>query len=74
MNAFEYKNNLLHVEDVALQELADVYGTPCYVYSKAAIETNYRAYETALSQWSARICYAVKANSNLAVLNLRRRC
>ena len=70
MSVFEYKNNLLHAEDVNLQELADAYGTPCYVYSKAAIETNYRAYETALSQWSSRVCYAVKANSNLAVLNL----
>jgi diaminopimelate decarboxylase len=70
MNVFEYKNNLLHAEGVALQELADVYGTPCYVYSKAAIEYNYLAYEKALSQWPARICYAVKANSNLAVLNL----
>jgi len=67
---FKYKNNLLHAEDVNLQELVDAYGTPCYVYSKAAIETNYRAYETALSQWSSRICYAVKANSNIAVLNL----
>jgi diaminopimelate decarboxylase len=70
MNAFEYKNNLLHAEDVNLQELADAYGTPCYVYSKAVIETNYRAYEAALSQWPSRICYAVKANSNLAVLSL----
>lgn len=70
MNAFEYKNNLLHAEDVNLQELADAYGTPCYVYSKAVIETNYRAYEAALSQWPLRICYAVKANSNLAVLSL----
>lgn len=70
MNAFEYKNKLLYVEDVSLQELAEVYGTPCYVYSKAMIESNYRAYERALSQWPARICYAVKANSNLAVLNL----
>ena len=68
--AFEYKNNLLYAEDVNLQELADVYGTPCYVYSKAVIENNYRAFESALSQWSSRICYAVKANSNLAVLNL----
>ena len=67
---FKYKNNLLHAEGVNLQELVDAYGTPCYVYSKAAIETNYRAYETALSQWSSRICYAVKANSNIAVLNL----
>lgn len=70
MKAFAYKNGLLHAEDVSLQELADAYGTPCYVYSKAAIETNYRAYENALSQWPSRICYAVKANSNLAVLNL----
>jgi len=70
MNAFAYKNNLLHAEDVNLQELAEAYGTPCYVYSKATIETNYRAYETALSQWPSRICYAVKANSNLAVLHL----
>ena len=70
MNAFEYRNGLLHAEDVNLQELADTYGTPCYVYSKAAIESNYRAYETALSQWPSRICFAVKANSNLAVLNL----
>jgi diaminopimelate decarboxylase len=70
MSVFEYKNDLLHAEDVNLQELAEAYGTPCYVYSKAAIETNYRAYETALSQWPSRICYAVKANSNLAVLNV----
>lgn len=70
MSTFEYKNNLLYAEDVNLQELADAYGTPCYVYSKAAIEANYRAYENALSQWPSRICYAVKANSNLAVLNL----
>jgi len=70
MNAFEYKNNLLHAEDVNLQELAEAYGTPCYVYSKAAIEANYRAYEDALSPWPSRICFAVKANSNLAVLNL----
>ena len=70
MNTFEYKNNLLHAEGVNLQELAEAYGTPCYVYSKAAIEGNYRAYENALSPWSSRICYAVKANSNLAVLNV----
>lgn len=70
MNVFEYKNNLLFAEDVNLQELANAYGTPCYVYSKAEIEHNYRAYESALSQWPSRICYAVKANSNLAVLNM----
>ena len=70
MSAFEYKSDLLHVEDVNLQELAEAYGTPCYVYSKATIEENYCAYESALSAWPSRICYAVKANSNLAILNL----
>ncbi len=70
MSVFEYRDKLLHAEDVNLQELAEAYGTPCYVYSKAAIEANYRAYEIALSSWSSRICYAVKANSNLAVLSL----
>ncbi|MEM7401118.1 MAG: diaminopimelate decarboxylase [Pseudomonadota bacterium] len=70
MSAFEYKNGVLHAEEVDLQALADTYGTPCYVYSKASIEENYRAFEAALSGCSSRICYAVKANSNLAVLNL----
>ena len=74
MRAFEYKNNVLHAEGVNLQELADSYGTPCFVYSKAMIEHNYQAYETALNNLpnniSSRICYAVKANSNLAILNL----
>lgn len=70
MSAFEYRNNLLHAEAVNLQDLADAYGTPCYVYSKASIENNYRAFEKALSKWPSRICYAVKANSNLAILNL----
>ena len=70
MSAFEYRNNYLHAENVSLKELAEAYGTPCYVYSKAKIENNYRAFENALSKWSLRICYAVKANSNLAILNL----
>ncbi len=70
MSAFEYRNKKLHAENVNLQELAETYGTPCYVYSKATIEKNYRAFEDALRKWSSRICYAVKANSNLAILNL----
>ncbi len=70
MSAFEYKNGVLHAEDTDLQALADTYGTPCYVYSKASIEENYRAFEAALSNFPSRICYAVKANSNLAILNL----
>ena len=70
MNTFEYKNDVLHAEEVSLQELADSYGTPCYVYSSAMVEENYRAFDTALNKWPTRICYAVKANSNLAILNL----
>lgn len=70
MNSFQYRNNLLYAEDVDLLELANAYGTPCYVYSKAAIQNNYQAFAKALQNWRTRICYAVKANSNLAILNL----
>ena len=70
MSTLQYKKCVLHAEEVNLQELADTYGTPCYVYSSAAIEANYHAFKAALSKWQARICYAVKANSNLAILNL----
>lgn len=71
MNPFQYRdNNLLFVEDVNLLELANTYGTPCYVYSKAAIQNNFQTFSSALQGWPTRICYAVKANSNLAILNL----
>ncbi len=70
MNPFQYRDSLLFAEDVNLQELANAYGTPCYVYSKGAIEHNYRAFASALQEWPTCICYAVKANSNLAVLSL----
>jgi diaminopimelate decarboxylase len=60
----------LHAEDVALHEIAAEFGTPCYVYSRAAIEAAYRAYDQALARRDHLICYAVKANSSLAVLNL----
>lgn len=67
---FEYQGDELFAENVALSEIADQYGTPCFVYSRAAIEHNYHAYEQSLGDCSHLICYAVKANSNLAVLNL----
>ena len=70
MAPFQYRDNLLYAEGVNLSELADAYGTPCYVYSKAAIRSNYQAFSQALRSWPTTICYAVKANSNLAVLNL----
>jgi diaminopimelate decarboxylase len=60
----------LYAEDVDLAELAAQYGTPCYVYSRAAIEQRYRAFEQAFAASDHLICYAVKANSNLAVLNI----
>lgn len=70
MHSFQYRDNLLFAEDVNLLELANAYSTPCYVYSKAAIENNYQAFAKALQNWPTRICYAVKANSNLAILSL----
>lgn len=64
----------LHLEGVALDALADQYGTPCYVYSRAALTRAYREYADALAAHpagqGALVCYAVKANSNLAILNV----
>jgi diaminopimelate decarboxylase len=67
---FEYRNGALHAEGVALDLIAGRYGTPCYVYSRAAIETVYREYSAALAGRPSLIAYSVKANSNLAVLGL----
>lgn len=65
-----YRNGQLHVEALDATLLAERYGTPCYVYSRAAIERHYRAFAAALAGSDYLICYAVKANSNLAVLNV----
>lgn len=62
--------DVLHVEKVALPDIARAFGTPCYVYSKAALEQNYAELANALRAQDALICYAVKANSNIAILNL----
>ena len=70
MDYFEYRDNRLFAEDVALESIATRVGTPCYVYSRATIERHYRAFDDAFAETPHRICYAVKANSNLAVLNL----
>ena len=56
------------MEEVALSDIAEQCGTPCYVYSKLAIEQNYKAYKNALGDQAHLVCYAVKSNSNLAVL------
>jgi diaminopimelate decarboxylase len=65
-----HHNNELYIEQVNLNQLAERYGTPCYVYSKAAIETQWRAYTAAFATLPHRICYSVKANSNIGILQL----
>jgi diaminopimelate decarboxylase len=70
MNSLSRRGGLLHVEEAPLPAIASEFGTPCYVYSRAALERAYRAYDQALAAHPHLICYAVKANSSLAVLNL----
>ena len=71
--AFAYRNGKLCAEQLPLDELARRFGTPCYVYSRAAIELAYAAYSRALAGRNALICYSVKANPNLTVLALMAR-
>jgi len=70
MDHFKYKNNQLFAEDVNLTELAKQHGTPAYVYSRATFERHWKAFDQAFGEHPHMICYAVKANSNLGVLNL----
>ncbi len=65
---FPHKNNEMFVEDIALSDIAQHVQTPFYCYSSSAIETSFQAYQSAFSSQDALICYAVKANSNQAVL------
>jgi diaminopimelate decarboxylase len=68
--AFEYRDGQLHAEEVALEDIAARFGTPCYVYSREALEARYDAFVEAFAGERARICYAVKANGNLGVLGV----
>ena len=70
MNPFGYLRGELHAEAVPLSRIAEQFGTPCYVYSRAALTGAYRAFESAFAAREHLVCYAVKANSNLAILNL----
>ena len=74
MTPFTLKNSVLHAESVALPRIAEQFGTPTYVYSRAALETSLREFLDVLnghpSGQGALVCYAAKANSNLAILNL----
>ncbi|HXE12276.1 MAG TPA: diaminopimelate decarboxylase [Bryobacteraceae bacterium] len=69
-NEYTYRRGVLFCEDVSLADIAAKYGTPAYVYSGRSITNHYLAYETALASIPHRICYAVKANSNIAILQL----
>jgi diaminopimelate decarboxylase len=70
MSHFEYQNGVLHAEGVALDTIAENYGTPAYVYSKSQLTGNFDAYANACAGRDALVCYAMKANSNLAILDL----
>lgn len=70
MDYFEYRDGNLFAEDVNVNELAKEYGTPAYVYSRATFERHFKAFDDALSSVPHLVCYAVKANSNIAVLNV----
>ena len=70
MDWFSYRDGVLHAEQVAVSRIAQQFGTPAYVYSRAGLEAGYKAYEEALNDVPHMIAYAVKANGNLAVLNL----
>ncbi len=70
MDFFNYKNGRLWVEEVDISSHIDDWATPCYVYSRATIERHWQAFDSALGDLPHLVCYAVKANSNLAVLNV----
>lgn len=70
MDAFQYENGQLHAEHVPLASIAEQFGTPTYVYSRAYLEQQFLSYQNALAGREHMICYAVKANSNIAVLNV----
>lgn len=70
MNSFTYSDGELHAEGVATRQLAEEFGTPLYIYSRASLEQRYQAYAEPLAGQPHLICYAVKANSNLGVLNV----
>lgn len=70
MDFFNYRQSTLYAEGVPVDQIAAEYGTPCYIYSRATLERHWLAFDQALEGRRHLICYAVKANSNLAVLNL----
>ncbi len=70
MSEFAFIDGVLYAEGVALTKIASHYGTPAYVYSRKMIESHWREFDSALGEQEHLVCYAVKANSNIAVLNI----
>ena len=70
MDYFNYRENELFAEDIAVQDIVKKYGSPCYIYSRATLERHWHAFDKAFQDHSHLICYAVKANSNIGLLNL----
>ena len=70
MDHFTYKNNDLYAEDVKVADIADAFGTPLYIYSRATLERHWHAFNNAVKDHKHLICYAVKANSNIGVLSV----
>jgi diaminopimelate decarboxylase len=70
MDYFNYRNNELFAEEVAVQDIVYQYGSPCYIYSRATLERHWNAFDKAFGEHPHLICYAVKANSNIALLNV----
>ena len=69
MDHFNYRDNRLFAEDVAIETIVAEQGSPCYIYSKATLERHWHAFDDAFGGQAHLICYAVKANSNIAILN-----
>ena len=70
MDFLQYKNEQLYVEDLPVKQLAEEFGTPLYIYSRATLERHWHAFDSALGKHPHLICYAVKANSNIGILNV----
>lgn len=73
MNHFEYKNNQLFAEEVAIADIIEQYGTPAYVYSRSTLERHWHAFNNAFGSHPHLVCFAVKSNSNIALLNVMAR-
>jgi diaminopimelate decarboxylase len=70
VNAFNFKDNTLHAEHVALNKIAENFGTPCYVYSKSALTQAFERFDAGFKGSNHLVCFAVKSNPSLAILNL----